>query len=389
MNAGKMVFSQVMERVPHWEFQRLARAHADGDGRRQFSDWDHFLALAFAQMTFRESLRDIEACLNTQPGVSYHLGFRAQVTRSTLARANEQRDWTLFAALAHKLIARARRLYQDEPGVLDLAAPVYAVDSTLIDLSLALCPWANWTRTDAAVKLHTLLDLRGPLPAFVAVTAAEYGDMLWLDELPIEPGSYYVMDRGYIDFRRLRRIADAGAFFVIRERPDVSYYVAASRPVDRTTKLRADQSIRFNGSRVPRSWPDSIRRVSIFDAEHSRRLAFLTNQWVLPAAMIAELYRQRWQIELFFRWVKQSLRIRTFYGTSPNAVRVQLWSAICTYLAIAITRKQLGITTNLTTFVQVLSVHALSKVSVVELFTKNDTSEPPFYKLNQLTFNNL
>ena len=389
MNAGKTIFTQVLERVPHWEFRRLEKAHDSADGRRQFSAWDHFLALAFAQMTFRESLRDIEACLSTQPALAYQLGFRARVTRSTLARANEERDWRLFAALAHKLIARARRLYADEPASLELDAPVYAVDSSIIDLSLALCPWANWTGTDAAVKLHTMLDLRGPLPAFVAVTAADYGDVLWLDELPIEPGSFYVMDRGYIDFRRLRRIAEAGAFFVIRERPDVRSYVAASRPVDRTTKLRSDQSIRFNGSDVPRHWPELMRRVSIFDAEHSRRLAFWTNQWVLSAAIIAELYRQRWQIELFFRWVKQSLRIRTFYGTSANAVRVQLWSAICTYLAIAITRKQLGIATNLTTVVQVLSLHALSKIPIQELFAGIDTSEPQIDTNNQLTFKNL
>lgn len=388
MNAGKMVFSQVVARVPHWEFQRLARAHDHADGRRQFSAWDHFLALAFAQMTFRESLRDIEACLGT-PRLAYHLGFRARVTRSTLARANEERDWRLFSALAHKLIDRARHLYQDEPSVLDLAVPVYAVDSTLIDLSLALCPWANWTGTDAAVKLHVALDLRGPLPAFLAVTAGQHADVLWLDELPIEPGSFYVLDRGYIDFRRLRRIAAAGAFFVIRDRPDVRHYVAASRPVDRTTTLRSDQSIRFNGAVASRLWPDLMRRVSIFDPEHSMRLAFWTNQWTLSAAVIAELYRQRWQIELFFRWVKQSLRIRIFYGTSANAVRVQLWSAICIYLAIAITRKELGLSTNLTTLVQVLSLHALSKVPIQELFAKFDTSEPVFDTHDQLTFNDL
>ena len=389
MNAGKMAFSQVMASIPHWEFQRLARAHDQADGRRHFSSWDHFLALAFAQMTFRESLRDIEACLSTQSGLAYHLGFRARVTRATLARANEERDWRLFAALAHKLIVRARSLYQDEPGVLDLDAPIYAVDSTLIELSLSLCPWANWTGHDAAVKLHLALDLRGPLPAFLAVTPAEHHDVNWLDDLPIEPGSFYVMDRGYVDFRRLRRIADAGAFFVIRERADVRYYVAASRPVDRTTSLRSDQSIRFNSRYVPRNWPELMRRVSIFDTEESRRLAFWTNQWILPAATIAELYRQRWQIELFFRWVKQSLRIRTFYGTSPNAVRVQLWSAICTYLAIAIARKRLGIRTNLTTFVQVLSLHALSKVPLQELFAKVDTSEPHLDTANQLEFNDL
>lgn len=383
-----MAFSQVMARVPHWEFRRLARAHDQADGRRQFSSWDHFLALAFAQMTFRESLRDIEACLGTQ-GLAYHLGFRTRVTRATLARANEERDWRLFAALAHKLIARARPLYRDEPGVLDLETPVYAVDSTLIELSLSICPWANWTGRDAALKLHASLDLRGPLPAFLAVTPANYTDVNWLDDLPIEPGSYYVLDRGYVDFRRLRRIADAGAFFVIRERADVRYYVSVSRPVDRSTTLRSDQSIRFNSRYVPRNWPDLMRRVSIFDTEESRRLAFWTNQWTLSAATIAELYRQRWQIELFFRWIKQTLRIRAFYGTSPNAVRVQLWSAICTYLAIAITRKQLAITTNLTTFVQVLSLHALSKVPMQELFAKVDTSDVHLDTANQLQFNDL
>ena len=389
MNAGKTIFAQVVARVPHWEFRRLATAHDPADGRRQFSSWDHFLALAFAQMTFRESLRDIEACLGLQSGLAYQLGFRTRIRRSTLARANEERSWQLFAALAHKLIDRARHLYQDEPNALDLAAPIYAVDSSLIDLSLALCPWANWSGTDAAVRLHTSLDLRGAIPAFVAVTAPEYADVVWLDELPIEPGSFYVMDRGYIDFRRLRRIAEAGAFFVTRDRSDVKYYVAQSRPVDRTTGLRSDQSIRLNGWRASQFWPDLLRRVSLFDHEHARRLVFWTNQWTLPPATIAALYKQRWQIELFFRWVKHGLRIRTFYGTSPNAVRVQLWSAICTYLAIAITRKQLGITTNLTTFVQVLSVHALSKASIPELFTKLDTSPPHPSPANQLSFKDL
>jgi len=389
MNTSKTVFSQVIERVAHWEFRRLASVHDPADGRRQFSSWDHFLALAFAQMTFRESLRDIEACLSLEKSWAYHLGFRTRVTRSTLARANEERAWQLFAALAHKLIDRARRLYRDEPSSLDLDAPVYAVDSTLIELSLALCPWANWTGSNAAVKLHASLDLRGPIPAFVAVTPAGYADVRWLDELPIEPGSFYVMDRGYLDFRRLRRISEAGAFFVTRERPDVKYYVAASRPVDRTTTLRADQSIRLNGWYAPRYGPYPIRRVTVVDLEHHRRLAFWTNQWTLPAATIAELYRQRWQIELFFRWVKHGLRIRTFYGTSPNAVRVQLWSAICTYLAIAITRKQLAISTNLTTFVQVLSVHAFSKVPIQELFAKVDTSNNQLDTDNQLTLNGL
>lgn len=390
MNAGKMVFSQVIERVPHWEFRRLVRLHDNcSDGRRRFSAWDHFLALAFAQMTFRESLRDIEACLSAQRSAAYHLGFRTKVTRSTLARANEERDWRLFAALAHKMIARARQLYADEPSVLDLEAAVYAVDSTLIELSLALCPWANWTGLDAAVKLHASLDLRGLLPAFAAITPGSYNDVLWLDELPIEAGSYYVMDRGYIDLRRLRRIAAAGAFFVIRDRPDIRWYVTASREVDRSTNLRCDQTIRFHGLHSARNWPDAMRRVRIFDAEHHRHLGFWTNQWTLPAATIAELYRLRWQIELFFRWVKHGLRIRTFYGTSANAVRVQLWTAICTYLAIAIARKELRIQTNMTTFVQVLSLHALSKTPVEELFVDPALTSAVTDEANQLSFSNL
>lgn len=389
MNEGKTVFSQLVERVPHWEFRRLAQVHDSADNRRRFSSWDHFLALVFAQLTFRESLRDIEACLGNLPKLSYHLGFRSRITRSTLARANEERDWKLFAAVAQKLIERARRLYQDEPGVLDLDSPVYAVDSSMIDLSLAVCPWANWTGTDAAVKLHTSLDLRGPLPAFVALTDAKYSDVVWLDQLPIEPGSFYVMDRGYIDFRRLRRMAEAGAFFVIRDRPDIKYYVVVSRPIDRSGPLRSDQTIRLNGHTASKLWTEPLRRVSIFDHDHSRRLTFWTNQWTLPAATIAELYKQRWQVELFFRWVKQSLRLRTFYGTTPNAVRVQLWSAICTYLAIAITRKELGLSINLTTLVQILSVHPFSKVPIPELVTNFDTRQRTPHPGNQLTFSEI
>jgi hypothetical protein len=389
MNTGPLVFSQVIAHVPHWEFQRLAKKHVPADRRRRFSAWDHFLALGFAQMTFRESLRDIEACLGSQKNLRYQLGFRARVTRSTLARANEERSWTLFAALAHKLIERARSLYVDEPHTLDLPMPVYAVDSTLIDLSLALCPWANWTGTTAAVKLHVALDLRGPLPAFVTLTEASHADVLWLDDLPIEPGSFYVMDRGYIDFRRLRRLDEAGAFFVVRDRSDVKYCRVASHPVPPTGTVRSDQSIRLRGCVARPHWPGLLRRVSLYDPEHSRWIVVWTNQWTLSAALIAELYRQRWQVELFFRWVKQTLRIRTFYGTSDNAVRVQLWSAIALYLAIAITRKSLGLSTNLTTFVQVLSLHALSRLPINELFANSDYTQKNASVGEQLMLNHI
>lgn len=387
VNTGQAVFAQIMARIPHWEFQRAYRACGARTPRSDaLSPWDHFLALCFAQLTFRQSLRDIEACLRAQPGLAYHLGFRGAITRSTLARANEQRDWQPWALLARKLMPKVRALYQTEPTALDLDVPVIAIDSSLIDLSLALCPWANFTGVKAALKLHAALDLRGPVPAFVNVTSGEESDMGGLDHLPVEPGAVYVMDRGYVDFRRLRRLADQGASFVIRARPDVRFYVRASRTVDRSGSLRADQIIRFNGTDVPDHWPGDLRRVTIYDIEHARRLAFWTNLWDVPAAVVAEAYRQRWQIELFFRWLKHGLRIQTFYGTSDNAVRLQLWASICAYLAMATTRKQLGITTNLTTFVQVLSLHALSKTPVVELFAGNDTREAESSPDNQLSF---
>jgi hypothetical protein len=389
MNEGKTVFAQVMACVPHWEFQRAVAAHDNAVRTRTFSAWDQFLAMCFAQVTFRESLRDIEACLDSQPTLRYHLGFRSRVTRSTLSRVNEQRPWQLFAAVAHKLIARARDVYRDEPNVLELEAPVYALDSTFIDLSLALCPWANWTGSDATVKLHTMFDLHGTLPVFAQISEGSYADVLWLDEVPIQPGSYLVMDRGYIDFRRLRRIAQAGAFFVIRDRPDVKYYTAQSRAVDRTTSVRSDQTIRFNGTEASKLWPEPMRRVSIYDFEHHRRLAFWTNLWHLPPATIAELYRLRWQIELFFRWIKENLRLRSFYGTSPNAVRIQIWTAISAYLATAIARRNYNVTTNLTTFLQVLSLHACSRVPLGQLFTNSHTSTSSNSAIQQLEINGL
>ena len=375
MNTGSPVFAQIMAYIPHWEFQRAYRACGSRAPRCDaLSPWDHFLALCFAQLTFRQSLRDIEACLRAQPALAYHLGFRSTITRSTLARANEQRDWQPWALLARKLMPKVRSLYQTEPSALELDVPVIAIDSSLIDLSLALCPWANFTGAKAALKLHAALDLRGPVPAFINVTTGEASDVGGLDHLPVEPGAVYVMDRGYIDFRRLRRLADQGAFFVIRARPDVRFYVRVSRAVDRSGLLRADQIVRFNGTDVPQYWPGDLRRVTLYDATHARRLVLWTNLWDVPAVVIADAYRQRWQIELFFRWLKHGLRIQTFYGTSENAVRLQLWASICVYLAMASARKQLGITTNLTTFVQVLSLHALSKTPVTELFAENNTS---------------
>lgn len=387
MPIGKFVFSQVMEVMRPWEFQRVARKHGVDSSKFGFSAWDHFCAMAFAQLTYRESLRDIETCLGSQPSLVYHLGFSRSVKRTTLAYANEHRDWRFFADLGERLIRRARALYQDEPSSLDLDGSVYALDSTMIDLSLALCPWADWTTRDAAVKMHTLLDLRGPLPSVVMISRGEQSDMSWLDDLPIEAGSYYVMDRGYIDLFRLQRFSQSGAFFVIRDRPGFCLRVTESRPVEPNGPLRCDQTIRFTGRYSKVHWPDRLRRVGIYDAVHHRRMAFWTNQWSLPALTISELYRHRWRIEIFFRWIKQNLRIRRFYGTTPNAIRIQLWTAISTYLLVAILRKELHSSRSLTQILQLISVHPFQKVPLQELLTESEKIQdtPPTH--NQLHFN--
>jgi Domain of unknown function (DUF4372)/Transposase DDE domain len=384
MHTGRLVFAQILECLPHYQFQRLVQRHYAEHARLKFSVWEHFLSLVFAQLTYRESLRDIEACLGSRPELLYHLGFRHRVRRSTLADANEQRDWRIFAALAEHLMHRARKLYAAEPSALPINHAIYALGASLIDLSLALCPWANWTATQSAVKLHTLLDLRGPLPAFVAITEAARHQVSVLDELPVEAGSFYIMDRGYVDLRRLMRLHRAGAFFVIRAKANLLFYVVRSRTVDKAGGVRCDQDIRFRGMDTRTFWPQIMRRVSVFDPEQKRRLVFWTNNWALPAHTIGELYRQRWQVELFFRWIKQNLRLRTFYGLSPNAVRVQLWSAVCAYLLVAIARQQLGLSQSLQHILQVISVNVFQKTPLQELFANNDTSEPSFDTHNQL-----
>lgn len=377
-----------MAAVPAWEFRRLAARHRLLGPKLRFSAWDHLLTMSFAQLTRRESLRDIVGSLRAQPRLAYHLGFRHLPARSTLADANEARPWGLFADQATRLMHRARALYQTEPQALELDAPLYAIDSSMIELSLALCPWADWTGRVAAVKLHTQLDLRGPLPARVLVTKGGHGDAAWLDELPVEPGAYYLMDRGYVDLRRLRRIATSGAYFVVRERNDVLRYVAQSRRVDRTGCLRSDQVIRFRGRHSRAHWPEMLRRVSIYDATHRRHLAFWTNQWSLPAELIAELYRQRWQVELFFRWIKQNLRLHAFYGTTANAVRVQIWTALCAYLCAAIIRQRSGLAprVSLTNFLQIVSIHSFAKIPLAELFAENIQPLDHNEKNNQMLF---
>ena len=343
--------------------------------------------MAFAQLTYRESLRDIETCLGAQESLRYHLGFSRSVKRTTLAYANEHRDWRFFAELGERLIRRARKLYEDEPSALDLDGAIYALDSTMIDLSLALCPWADWTGQDAAMKMHTLLDLRGELPAFVTITEGSRSDQSGLDDIPVEAGSYYVMDRGYIDLRRLKRVSQSGAYLVIREHAGVCWRVIESREVDRSGALRCDQTIRFTGRHSRAYWPEPMRRVGIFDQVHRKRMAFWTNQWTLPALTISELYRQRWRIEIFFRWIKQNLRIRSFYGTTPNAVRVQMWTAICTYLLVAILRKQLQTNRSITEILQIISVNVFQQVPIATLLIESTRTPRDDDCSNQLNLN--
>jgi Transposase DDE domain/Domain of unknown function (DUF4372) len=362
------VFTQVVG-LGHRETFRRCVYRYNGDACvKDFGCHDQWLAMAFAQLTFRESLRDLESSLAARSELLYQMGFRSRVRRSTLADANEQRDWRIYADWAQSLIRRARRLYADEPFALELEQTVYALDATVIDLCLSLFPWAYFRSTKAAIKLHTLLDLRGSIPTFLALTEGLVHEVNMLDEIPIEPGAIYVMDRAYLDFRRLARFTDAGAFFVIRAKSNLRFYVNASRPIDRATGLRCDQSIRLRGFYSKQGYPGSLRRIRYIEPEQERSLVFLTNHFALSALRIAELYRCRWQIEIFFRWIKQHLRIRSFIGTSDNAVRIQIWSAISTYLLVAILKKTLKLKPSLHEILQVLSVTPFEKVPVTELF---------------------
>ena len=345
--------------------------------------------MAFAQITFRESLRDLVLCLDARPALRPHLGFSQRVARSTLADANERRDWRLFAALAESLMRQARRLYADEPSGLAEIESIYALDASIIDLSFALCPWANWTGRDAAVKLHTLLDLRGHIPAFVRITEAERYETAIFQELPLEAGSYYLMDRGYQDFATFYHMHQQGAFFVTRAKCNVPFTVHHSRPVDKTTGLRCDQSVYLANPAPRRLYPEQLRRVRYFDHTHQLNLVFWTNQFALPALTIAELYRQRWQVELFFKWIKYNLRLRHFLGLSFNAVRIQLWSAICVYTLVAIAKKRWALPHSMHQILQVLSVAAFEQVPLSDLFSQNTPDASPTSFPNQLLFKDI
>ena len=384
MNSGQSLFSQFTDHLPQHEFRKCVERYGGNYRLRTFSCWDHFLCLLFAQMTYRESLRDIVACLRSHQHRLYHLGIRGTISRSTLADANELRDWRIYADFAQILIAEARRLYVGEDIGLDLDNTVYALDSTTIDVCMTLFPWARYKRTQHAIKLHTLLDLRGPIPTFVRITPAQVHDVNLLDQLLPEPAAFYVMDRGYLDFQRLYRFTQQGAFFVTRARKNFRFRCLTSRPVDKSSGVECDQTIALVWFYSARGYPAPLRRVRFFDAEQQRRLVFLTNNFALPPEIIAELYRQRWKIELFFKWIKQHLRIKAFYGTSENAVKTQIWTALCSYLLVAVVRKRLALPLNLYAMLQVLSVSVFEKTPIKQAFSFDNPLPEESENPNQL-----
>ncbi len=384
MNQGRTVFSQLISFLPDREFRRCVERYQGDIRLRGFSCWDQYLAMAFAQLTYRESLRDIEACLRSMQGKLYHLGFRGKVARSTLADANESHDWRIFADFAQVLIAIARPLYARDPIGVDLEQSLYALDSTTIDLCLSLFPWAKFRRRKAAVKMHTLLDLHGNIPTFIRVTSGNVHDVNLLDEILPEAGAFYVMDRGYIDFQRLFVFTLSSAFFVVRTKSNVLLQRRYSHPVDKSTGVRSDQTVILTSFESASVYPDALRRVSYFDAETNKRLKFLTNNFVLPALTIAQIYKCRWQVELFFKWIKQHLRIKAFYGTSENAVKTQIWIAVSVYVLVAIIRKRLGLEASLYQTLQILSVTLFEKTPILCALQAIDVEANFAENVNQL-----
>ena len=381
MNQGRAIFSQVVDQIHPQQFDRLVGRYVPQATRMDFSCWDQFLCMAFAQLTFRSSLRDTVDCLMARRDLLYHLGFRSPIRRSTLADANERRDWRLFAALAESLIRKARRLYQGDALEIDLDATAYVLDSTTIDLCLNLFPWARFRRTKAAIKLHTLLDLRGPIPAFASISEGRQHDVNALDEILVEPGAFYVMDRAYLDFARLHTLHRTGAFFVIRAKRNLQAIRLRSLPVDMTTGVQSDQLFRLRGFKSRKGYPDVLRRVRFFDEETRRYFVYLTNHMDLSAPVVAQLYKARWTVEIFFKWIKQHLRIQRFFGESANAVKTQVWIAVCVYVLVAIIRKELGLSESLHKILQILSVNAFEKVPMDQLLAKtldqSQTTETP------------
>ena len=389
MNTGKTVFSQVMDFLPTYEFQKCVRRYQGNYKVQSFSCMDQFLCMAFAQLTFRESLRDIESCLRSMHRKLYHMGIRGRISKSTLSDANENRDWHIYADFAQVLIHTARTLYLKEPFGVELAQTVYALDATTIDLCLALFPWAHFRKNKGAIKLHTLLDLRGNIPSFIEITSGKVHDVNILDDLIPEPGSFYIVDRGYLDFARLFLFHQSQAFFVIRSKANLKYRRLYSRSVDKATGLRCDQSIALTVYQSAKDYPEKLRLVRFYDAENKKRLTFLTNNFLLDALTIAKLYKCRWQVELFFKWIKQHLRIKAFFGTSENAVKTQIWIAISVYVLVAIIKKRLDLKPSLYTILQILSLTLFEKLPLSQALTAIDALDEDVTNHNQLTLFNL
>jgi hypothetical protein len=384
MHTGKLIFAQLMEHLPLTTFRRCVARYGGHHKVKHFSCLDQYLSMAFAQLTYRESQRDIEACLRAQSSKLYHLGLRATVARNTLANANATRDWRIYCDFAQSLIAMARRLYVNEPFGVELKDTVYALDATTIDLCLSVFPWAPFRSTKAAIKLHTLLDLRGNIPSFIRISDGKWHEINVLDELITEPGAFYVMDRGYIDFERLGRLSEAGSFFVTRAKSNLKVQRRYSHKVDKSTGLICDQTVMLTVFYSRQGFDRPLRRVRFKDPQSGKTLVFLTNNFALPALTITQLYRCRWQIELFFKWIKQHLRIKVFFGTTENAVKTQIWIAVSVYVLIAIVRKRLNVSATLYELLQILSLTVFERVPLIQLFTQHDPAHDYINPQNQL-----
>lgn len=375
MNSGKTIFTQLMEFLPIHEFRKCVKRYNGNYKIKRFSCWDQFLCMAFAQLTYRESLRDIQACLRASQQKLYHMGIRGKVSRNTLAHANQVRNWRIYADFAQVLIGIARKLYINENFGVELDQTAYALDATIIDLCLSLFPWAKFRNRKGAIKLHTLIDLRGSIPAVVIITHGKIHEVTILDDLLIEPGAIYIMDRGYLDFVRLHRIHQSSGFFVTRAKRNFNFKRLYSNRADKKTGVQCDQIVVLQGFYAKKDYPDKLRRIRYYDAESNKTLVFLTNNFLLPAVTIAKLYRCRWQVELFFKWIKQHLRIKAFYGTTENAVKTQIWIAISVYVLVAIVKRQLKLSLSLYTTLQVLSVTLFEKIPLLQAFAEVDDVE--------------
>ena len=389
MNSGHTVFRQMLQFLPRHDFNLCVSRYRGEYRAKSFSTFDQFLCLAYAQMSGRDSLREIETCLNSHREKLYHIGFRGDVSRTTLADSNERRDWRIFQDFGQVLISIAQRLYQNEPLAIELKQPLFAFDSTTIDLCLSLFPWAEFRKTKGAVKMHTLIDLRGTIPTFVAITTGKVNDVRMLDEMPVQEDAVYTMDRGCIDYARLFAIHKQGAFFVVRAKDNLKCKRLYSLPKDKEAGIRADQVITLVTVKSKKGYPERLRRISYIDKERNKRLVFLSNNFDITAKTVADVYKQRWQVELFFKWIKQHLRIKAFYGTSINAVKSQIWIALCIYLLVAITKKKLGIECSLYTFLQILEVNLFEKKPILPLVAealKHNPEQPNSNQLNLFSY---